>query len=110
MKQLLFACTLAAVLAACAHKVTPTSSTPASSSGSSTSGTTPASSSTAAAKVEAGHQVYTAKCGRCHGLKEPSNYTAERWVPILASMAPKARLSEEETAQVAAYVQANAKK
>lgn len=111
MKQLLFACTLAALVAACAHKATPTTSTPATSSAP-TNSTTPANSTAGAnaATIEAGHQVYNAKCGRCHGLKDPAHYTAERWVPILKSMAPKAHLSEEETAQVAAYVQSNAKK
>lgn len=109
MKKLLFASALAALVAACAHKATPAAST-TSAGTTAPSTTTTSPSNTAVAKVEAGHQVYNAKCGRCHALKEPSHYTAERWVPILQSMAPKARLSEEETANVLAYVQANAKK
>ncbi|RYY67550.1 MAG: hypothetical protein EOO12_00675 [Chitinophagaceae bacterium] len=109
MKQLLFVCSLAALVAACAHKATPTTSTPDTSSAPATAPANSTAGATAAT-IEAGHQVYNAKCGRCHGLKDPANYTAERWVPILKSMAPKARLSEEETAQVNAYVQANAKK
>lgn len=111
MKQVLLVCGLAALVAACAHKATPTSSTSSTSSSGTSSAPAPSSTANAsAAKIEAGHQVYNAKCGRCHGLKDPANYTAERWVPIMQSMAPKARLSEEETAQVTAYVQANAKK
>lgn len=109
MKKILFASALAALVVACAPKVTPAASTTTETTTSSTSA--PASTANpATAKIEAGHQVYTAKCGRCHALKEPSHYTAERWVPILQSMAPKAKLSEEETANVLAYVQANAKK
>ncbi|MEO5944823.1 MAG: hypothetical protein ABIP30_04000 [Ferruginibacter sp.] len=57
-----------------------------------------------------GHDTYTAKCARCHELKKVDNYTATDWDPILASMAPKAGLTEKETANVLAYVKANAKK
>lgn len=57
-----------------------------------------------------GQATYTAKCGRCHGLKNTADYTADRWVGIMQSMAPKARLDDTEKANVLAYVQANAKK
>lgn len=60
--------------------------------------------------VAHGQATYTTKCGRCHGLKTTTDYTAERWVGIMQSMAPKARLDETEKANVLAYVQANAKK
>ncbi|TCJ14070.1 hypothetical protein EPD60_08640 [Flaviaesturariibacter flavus] len=109
MKKILFVTLAAATVFACTPKATPTASTPAPAAPPAAS--TPVATKTAAtASIEAGHSVYTAKCGRCHGLKEVSNYTAERWVPILNSMAPKAKLTEEETAQVLAYVQANARK
>ncbi|RYD89712.1 MAG: hypothetical protein EOP50_17130 [Sphingobacteriales bacterium] len=112
MKKILFASAVAALVVACAPKVTPAASTGTAPTPNAT--TAPATPTPAAnpatAKIEAGHQVYTAKCGRCHALKEPSHYTAERWVPILQSMAPKAKLNDEETANVMAYVQANAKK
>ncbi|WP_345253175.1 hypothetical protein [Flaviaesturariibacter amylovorans] len=111
MKQLLFSAALAATVLACSPKTQPaatnTSGTP--SSGTSTASTTPAAPA-ANSLVTAGHQVYNAKCGRCHNLKDPANYTAERWEPILQKMAPMAKLSADETSQVRAYVQANAKK
>ncbi|RYZ00048.1 MAG: hypothetical protein EOO11_02950 [Chitinophagaceae bacterium] len=114
MKQLLFSCALAATVFACTPKAQPaatsTSTGSTSSTSSTTTTTTTSTTTTAGSAVAAGHQVYNAKCGRCHNLKDPAHYTAERWVPILKSMAPKARLSEDETAQVAAYVNANAKK
>ena len=28
-----------------------------------------------------GKQTYTARCGRCHELKDPADYTATQWVP-----------------------------
>lgn len=58
----------------------------------------------------AGQATFNAKCGRCHGLKVTTDYTAERWASILAVMAPKANLSETERENVHAYVKANAKK
>ena len=60
--------------------------------------------------VAQGKNVYTASCGRCHGLKPVENYTSDRWTNILKSMIPKARLNDAEAAQVTAYVMANAKK
>jgi len=62
------------------------------------------------ATISQGKTVFEAKCARCHGLKNVSNYTQQRWDGILRTMAPRARLTETETQQVAAYVKANAKK
>ena len=59
--------------------------------------------------VAAGQQVYVAKCGKCHGLKDPANYTQVRWVGLVNWMAPKAKATDEEKSQVLAYVQHNAK-
>ena len=58
----------------------------------------------------AGKTVYTTRCNRCHGLKVTENYTQQQWTNILKEMIPKARLNEEESKQVTAYVMANAKK
>lgn len=62
------------------------------------------------AKLMQGQATHNAKCGRCHGLKVTTDYTAERWVSIMQVMATKARLDETEKANVLAYVQANSKK
>lgn len=63
-----------------------------------------------AAAAVAGQSIFNAKCGKCHGLKVTTDYTAERWASILAVMAPKANLTVEERENVYAYVKANAKK
>ena len=57
-----------------------------------------------------GKTVYTTRCNRCHGLKNTENYTEQQWTGILKNMIPKARLNEDESKQVTAYVMANAKK
>ena len=59
--------------------------------------------------VALGHETYTAKCGRCHGLKKVDDYTATAWVPIMERMAIRAKLDSAEKANVISYVQANAK-
>ncbi len=61
------------------------------------------------AMVDAGKIVYEAKCGKCHGLKDPEKYTQERWVGLVNWMAPRAKVMDEEKTQVLAYVQHNAK-
>ncbi|RYG44676.1 MAG: hypothetical protein EOO01_19055 [Chitinophagaceae bacterium] len=63
-----------------------------------------------AADLEAGHAVYTTKCSKCHATKPVDKWTVEGWQPILKAMIPKARLDSVQSAQVTAYVKANAKK
>lgn len=60
--------------------------------------------------VATGKIVFTTRCNKCHALKTVENYTALQWENILKSMIPKARLNEDESKQVTAYVMANAKK
>ena len=57
-----------------------------------------------------GQSIFNSKCGRCHGLKATTDYTADRWVGIMEVMAGKARLTDGEKENVLAYVKANAKK
>src|SRR6218665_204738 len=63
-----------------------------------------------ATELEAGKIVYTTKCAKCHAAKPLENWTNEAWQPILKAMIPKARLDSVQSAQVTAYVKANAKK
>ncbi len=57
-----------------------------------------------------GQSTFNAKCGRCHGLKVTTDYTADRWVSIIQIMAMRAQLNDAEKENVLAYVKANAKK
>ncbi|QCX53209.1 hypothetical protein [Elizabethkingia sp. JS20170427COW] len=49
-------------------------------------------------------KLYEAKCNTCHELPEPTAYTAEQWVPIMKSMAAKAKMTEQEHDWVYQYV------
>lgn len=61
------------------------------------------------AEVTAGKNIYTTKCARCHGVKKVDDYTVQQWIPIMESMAPKARLDATEKTNVTAYVNFYAK-
>jgi hypothetical protein len=56
-----------------------------------------------------GRRVYQMKCGECHGLKNITDYTNQRWSEILHEMIPKAKLSVTEKQQLIAFISANAK-
>jgi cytochrome c553 len=57
-----------------------------------------------------GQATFSAKCGKCHGLKVTTDYTADRWITVMQVMATKANLSAVEKENVLAYVKLNAKK
>jgi len=111
MKKIIAFSAFATSLLACSHKAIPLSNAPVTGSKTESkvaleSGATNAS----AATIDAGHALFTSKCGNCHALKDPAHYIAGGWDVIMQKMAKKARLDEEQKAQVTAYLHANAKK
>ena len=54
--------------------------------------------------------IYVSKCGGCHTLKNPSDYTQEQTLNFLRTEIPKAKLSSKESDAVTAYMLENAKK
>jgi len=62
-----------------------------------------------ASTLAASQKVYVAKCGKCHELKNPADYTQEKWVDLVNWMAPRAKANDIEKGQILAYVQHNAK-
>lgn len=57
-----------------------------------------------------GKTVFISRCGKCHDLPLPEQFTAQRWEGILSYMIPKARLNNEQGVHVTAYLKANALK
>jgi mono/diheme cytochrome c family protein len=130
MRKLLSALVLMILVWGCAKKIAPSGSGTSSSPANTQAATTPdgkgkdinnpepgvsdnatkAPATATDAAIAAGQNTFNAKCGRCHGLKTPGDFTAERWVGIMDAMAPKAHLTDIEKANVYAYVKANAKK
>ena len=62
-----------------------------------------------AVMVASGQKLFVGKCARCHALKDPALYTKQEWVGHVNEMAPKANATDDEKAQILAYVQYNAK-
>jgi Na+-translocating ferredoxin:NAD+ oxidoreductase RnfC subunit len=54
--------------------------------------------------------VYVSKCGGCHALKSPSDYTVDQMYAILKAEIPKAKLNSNDAELVKAYFLANAKR
>jgi cytochrome c5 len=59
--------------------------------------------------VELGAQLYASNCVRCHGFKDPKNFTAEEWKEIVPRMAVKAKIDADTENKILEYVLANAK-
>jgi nitrate/TMAO reductase-like tetraheme cytochrome c subunit len=108
MKKFLIATVVIVFAWSCAKKATPAKSE----TGTTTTATTITETKTTVSTelLAAGKTTYEAKCGRCHALHATDEFTAEKWVPYVDAMAPKAKLTDSEKANVLAYVQANAKK
>ena len=47
-----------------------------------------------------GKEIYESKCGSCHDLKKPNEYTFMEWNPIMRRMAKKADLDEMQKQNV----------
>jgi cytochrome c5 len=59
---------------------------------------------TAQAILDEGKTIYANSCTKCHELPETSKYTAEKWTEIMKWMAPKAKLTDEQSKLVYNYV------
>lgn len=51
-----------------------------------------------------GKTIFNNSCGKCHDLPNPTDHSAQDWVGIMNSMAPKAKLNDEQHALVYDYV------
>ncbi len=57
-----------------------------------------------------GRASYVNKCGGCHTLKLPSEYSAHVWQENLDEMQERARISDKEKSDIFKYLRADAKK
>ena len=60
--------------------------------------------------IETGKTIFTNRCGNCHVLPKPDDFTAKRWEGILSYMIPKARLTIKQGIHITAYLKANGAK
>lgn len=87
----------------CSHKTTPTKTTVE------TKTPTTDNNYTVALNSNYGKEIYESKCGSCHDLKKPNEYTFKEWNPIMNRMAKKADLDNMQKQNVLNYLKDNAK-
>jgi cytochrome c5 len=103
MKYYIMTALFAGIMIGCARKLAPAAA-PSTVVKTEESIKTGAAGSNESSMSVAGHATFDAKCGNCHELKKPADYTATQWVPIVHRMAPHAKLDSTERANVLAYV------
>lgn len=54
--------------------------------------------------LEKGRELYLAKCGACHRLKEPTELTASAWPRAVENMADEAHLGDDERDAIVRYL------
>lgn len=51
-----------------------------------------------------GKVIFDNSCSKCHDLPNPADHSAQDWVGIMNSMAPKAKLNDEQHQMVYDYI------
>ncbi len=57
-----------------------------------------------AEKLAQGKVIFENSCKKCHDLPVPTSFSSVQWVGIMNSMAPKAKLNEEQHQMVYDYI------
>lgn len=57
-----------------------------------------------ASELSQGKSIFENSCGKCHDLPDPKSHTDEQWVDIMKAMAPKVKLSSEQSTIVYNYL------
>ena len=58
------------------------------------------------AEITQGKEIYDNKCGKCHKLFAPTEFSRKKWPGIVDNMQRKAKITDEQKALVVAYVTA----
>lgn len=54
--------------------------------------------------LQQGHKLYINKCGSCHFLYRPYQYSEQEWMKFIPDMREKARLTQDEFDLIVRYV------
>lgn len=92
MKKIIAAASFTAILLV---SCTPKASTSAATAGTSTS---------TVEQIAQGKTIFESSCGRCHKLPDPASHNPVQWVGIMNSMAPKAKLNDDQHKWVYDYI------
>lgn len=61
------------------------------------------------AQMEEGKTIWASSCKKCHKLYEPESHDVMKWENILPRMSKRAKLDDEQSGKVRAYILAHAK-
>ena len=61
------------------------------------------------AQLEEGKAIYESHCNKCHKLFDPQEFNVSKWEGVLPSMTKKAKLTDDQSALVRAYVLSHVK-
>jgi len=56
-----------------------------------------------------GRTLYINKCGSCHNLHLPEQYTQKQWLKAMPEMQKKAKITDEESKQITDFLLARSK-
>jgi len=56
--------------------------------------------------LRGGMHLFESKCASCHALPDPGIKNPDQWANVIGEMAPRARLSQDETESVLRYLSA----
>jgi len=60
-------------------------------------------------RLMVGRTLYISKCGSCHNLHLPEQYTQKQWLKVMPAMQKKARITDEESKQITDFLLARSK-
>lgn len=55
-------------------------------------------------QLMSGRNLYIQRCGSCHNLYLPKDYTSEKWLAIIQQMQVRAKINEEEKSLITQYL------
>jgi len=55
-------------------------------------------------ELQQGHDLYMNNCGKCHKLPKPGSQSNSGWKKVLEKMAPKAKLTEDQSMLIFKYL------
>ncbi|CAH0126653.1 cytochrome c [Chryseobacterium sp. Bi04] len=65
---------------------------------------TAGSSTSTAEQIAEGKTIFENSCAKCHKLPDPTSHNPVQWVGIMNSMAPKAKLNDDQHQWVYDYI------
>lgn len=65
---------------------------------------TPSAPTSSPEQIAQGKTIFENSCGRCHKLPDPTSHNSVQWVGIMNSMAPKAKLTDDQHQWVYDYI------